>query len=366
MDVVARLRTSPADSAVAAVLAALGLVQVVVWPIAPGLLGEAFVVGSTLPLAWRRTVPATAALVSSVFWLIPLDGYPVLGFVVVVVQFYSLGRWADPWARVLLVGLAAAALSVVGTLLGPEAPVAAIGGVLAVVAPAAAGRIVRHQHQQNEALEELTRELAVERRRAEDAARGAERARIAREMHDVLGHEITLIAIQAEAAGAALRSDPTRATEPVEAIRANAHRTLQEMRSLLGVLHETEDQPTNEEDLAQVAERARALGVDNELVETGVPLPRNNPVSLAVQRIARECLTNAGRHGRGSLSMRVDWDHDQVRLHASNPSRRGRRRREGRGLLGIRHRAELLGGTCQVHNDGDVFEVDVTIPVRRS
>jgi hypothetical protein len=64
-----------------------GLVQVVLFPIADGALGEVFVLGSTLPLAWRRTRPIEAALVSSAFWLIPLDGYPVLGFVVVILQF---------------------------------------------------------------------------------------------------------------------------------------------------------------------------------------------------------------------------------------------------------------------------------------
>src|SRR6478609_9552366 len=162
MRLLARLGTTPLDAGLAVAFAVAGLVQVVAVPIADRGLGELFVLGTTLPLAWRRTRPVEAALVAV----------------------------ATVWA---------AAASVVGTLLGPEASVAAVGGVLVVVAPVLAGRLVRHLRRQNAELTSLTEQLREERSRAEEAAVGAERARIAQELHDVVGHEVTLIAIQAEA-----------------------------------------------------------------------------------------------------------------------------------------------------------------------
>ena len=122
----------------------LGLVQAVVTPIAEGWTGELFVVGSTLPMAWRRTRPVEAAVLASAFWLIPLDGFPILGFVVVILQFFAVGSRGEPTAAVLAVTVWASAAGAVGTLLGPEPPVAAVGGVIVVVAPVLAGRLVQH------------------------------------------------------------------------------------------------------------------------------------------------------------------------------------------------------------------------------
>lgn len=364
MDLLQRLRTTRLDAALAVVFTVLGLVQQVVAPLAGGVVGVLYVVGSTLPLAWRRTLPVPAALVSAAFWLVPLDGYPVLGFVVVVLQFFALGERGASSRAVTATVVAASAASVIGTLLGPEAPVAAIGSVLVVAAPALAGRLVRHQRRQNLALVELTEELAAERSRAEAAAVGAERARIAQELHDVVGHELTLIAIQAEAAASALRVSPDRAVEPVEAIRATAHRTLGEIREVLQLLApDGEDVGPGAESIAAVAERARAAGIVNSLSVSGRPAAEHAPVSMAVSRIVRECLTNAGRHAPGQpVQLDVDWQLDHVSVTAVNRARYARPPVAGRGLTGIRHRAELLGGTFDLSHDDGRFAVRVTIP----
>jgi signal transduction histidine kinase len=261
--------------------------------------GELFVLGSTLPLAWRRTFPVESSLVASAFWLIPLDGYPVLGYVVVILQFFALGRYGAPRRAVALTTAWASAVAVVGTVLGPEAAVGAIGGVLAVVAPVLAGVAVRHEQHQKQALAALAAELHDERLKAEAAAVGVERARIAQELHDVVGHDVTLIAVQAEAAAAALRVAPERAAEPVEAIRTTAHRTLAEMRAVLGVIAPADEGTGRSEGPSDLAEQARAAGIPNSLAVTGTPPPDHTPVSLAVNRIVRECLTNAGRHAPG-------------------------------------------------------------------
>lgn len=364
MNLFARLRTTRADALLGLVFTALGLVQLAVAPFASPLVGAVYVVGSTAPLAWRRTYPVEAAMVSAAFWLVPLDGYPVLGFAVVVLQFYALGNRGEPGRAVAATAAVAAVLSAVGTLLGPEQPVAAIGAVIVVVAPVVAGRLVRHQQRQNQALVDLTRELAEERSRAEEAAVGAERVRIARELHDVVGHELTLIAIQAEAAAAALQVAPDRAGEPVEAIRSTAHRTLTEIRTVLGVLAPAgESDAGTEEGLAALAERARDAGIPNQLLVNGRPPHEQSPVALAVARIVRECLTNAGRHAPGApVDLQVDWTNGRVDVRAVNPTDTRRATVPGRGLTGMRHRAELLGGTFSAERADGHFAVCVSIP----
>lgn len=363
MDLLDRLRTTRLDAGLAVAFTVAGLLQTALLPLAAPALAVLYVVGSTLPVAWRRTFPVESSLVMAAFWLIPLEGYPVLGFVVVILQFYALGNRGEPDRAVVGATLVAALLSVAGTLLGPEAPVAAIGAGLVVLAPAVAGRAVRHQQRQNQALVSLTRELAEERSRAEAAAVGAERARIAQELHDVVGHEVTLIAIQAEAAAAALRLDPARAAEPVEAIRSTAHQTLTEIRAVLGVLA-PEGEGAGPEGLAALVDRARDAGIAGTLSVTGTPPPDQAPVALAVNRIVRECLTNAGRHAPGApVDLQVDWSPEAVRVRAVNPAPGRRRVAPGRGLTGMRHRAELLGGTFEVATTSGLFDVRVCIPV---
>jgi signal transduction histidine kinase len=362
-----RLRTTRLDAALALAFVVVGLVQTAFFPIASFGLAALFVVGSSAPLAWRRTLPVPAALASAVFWLIPLQGYPVLGFVAVILQFFALGHRGEPDRAVALAAATASVTGAVGTLLGPESPVAVVGAVLAVVAPTVAGRIVRRQQEQAQALAELNRELEAQRRLREEAAIGAERARIAQELHDVVGHELTLIAIQAEAAVAALRLRPERAAEPVEAIRSSAHRTLAEVRSVLSLIAPAQESDrTVLRSLVELTDRARTAGIPNSLVVTGTPSPAHGSASLSVARIVRECLTNAGRHAPGQpVTICVEWQPDRVEVRASNPSR-GRRRADGRGLTGIRHRAELLGGTFAVTDDDGVFDVRVSLPTTTS
>jgi signal transduction histidine kinase len=175
---------------------------------------------------------------------------------------------------------------------------------------------------------------------------------------------MTLIAIQAEAAALALRASPERAAEPIEAIRATAHRTLDEMRAVLDVLAPSGDgQHPVSEGLDVLVERARAAGIDNSLAVKGNPHPDHAPVSLAVSRIVRECLTNAGRHAPGQpVSLMVEWGPEEVLVRATNPGGNGHAPVPGRGLTGIRHRAELLGGRFETVTDQGLFDVRVHIP----
>ena len=361
------LGTNRLDAALAAALMLVGLVQVTLFPIADAGIGHLFVLGTTLPLAWRRTRPVEACLVSSAFWLVPVHGYPVLGFVVAVLFFFALGAHGRPLVAVALASVWGAATGVVGTLLGPEPPVAAVGSVIVVVAPVVAGLLVGHQRRQTEELRRLAGALAAEQEKVREAAAGAERERIAQELHDVVGHEMTLIAIQAEAAAVALRAAPERAAEPVEAIRATAHRTLAEIRAVVGVLGPGEETPGSGAGLADLAQRAREAGIAAEVEECGTAWDDHAPARLAVHRIVLECLTNAGRHAPGRpVAVTVDWQRDAVTVVSANPlsasATPARSPGTGRGLTGMRHRAELLGGTFVAGPRDGRFEVRATLP----
>jgi signal transduction histidine kinase len=367
MTLTRRLGTTRFDAALALAFVAVSLLQLLWRPIAGPGVGVVYVLGSMLPLAWRRTRPVEAALVSSAFWLIPLEGYPVAGFVAVVLQFFGLGSWGAPRRAVVLVTAWATVASVVGTLLGPEAPVAAVGAALVVVAPVLAGRLVRHQRLQGEAYAELAAQLREEQLRVEEVAVDAERARIAQELHDVVGHEVTLIAIQAEAAASALRSAPERAAEPVDAIRVTAHRTLAEIRGVLDLLSPDGAAAGGAaaDGLSELARRAADAGVENSLEVVGRPWPGpgHAPAVLAVNRIVRELLTNAGRHAPGErVDLRVTWAPDHVEVRSSNPVATRNGIVPGRGLTGIRHRADLLGGTFHADVRDGRFDVTVSLP----
>jgi signal transduction histidine kinase len=220
---------------------------------------------------------------------------------------------------------------------------------------------VQRSRRQNAELARLARRLEEERRRAEESAVESERARIAQELHDVVGHEVTLIAVQAEAASAALRLAPERAAEPVEAIRVTAHRTLSEIRDVLDVLS-SGGEAAAEEELEELARRAGVAGIANTLTVLGTP-SEHAQTRLAVNRIVRECLTNAGRHAPSEpVALEVDWQDRQVVVTSGNAAASRGLPRPGRGLTGMRHRAELLGGTFDATARDGRFDVRVVLP----
>jgi signal transduction histidine kinase len=365
------LRPPRADVLLAAAFLAASLVQVALAPIATPAVSVLVAVLSTVPLAWRRAQPALAALVGTLAWLVPTPGgYLLVGYVVSVVLFYSLGAHDPDLWRVVAVTAAGVAVTVVVTLLGPEVWQTAIGAALAVGAPAVAGVLVARHRAQSERLRELTEELVRERAAAERAAAAEERTRIARELHDVIGHEVTVIALQADAAAAALARAPERAAVPVERIRDAAARTLAEMRRVVGLLRDPDDvealrpQP-GLTDLPRLVDDARAAGADVDLVLEDLPelVPS---LQLTVYRIVQEALTNARRHAPGAPV--------RVRVAAAGPSlcvevRSGPGRTAavpdggGHGLVGMRERVRVHGGDLEAGPTPDGFVVRARLPL---
>lgn len=342
------------------------LAQVLLDPFVDWSIGVVYALVSVVPLAWRRTHPVLAAIVGATPWWLPTEGFLYLGYVVAVILFFSLGAWARDLRWTLLAVAWGLAAGTTGTLLGPEEDVAVIGTWLALLGGFAAGRLVRHERSRSEMLKELTERLEEERGHAERSAVAEERARLARELHDVVGHEVTLIAIQSEAAASALRVDPTRAGAPIEAIRQTAHRAGAEMRSILGMLDLDGGEPAPAPDMSGVegiARRASALGIDNSLDVEGTPWQGSPNVYLALNRVVQESLTNAGRHASGTaVDIAIVWASDDVSIRVTNQVT-GAVGFPGYGTWGMTERARLLGGTFSagVRPDGS-YVVTMRLP----
>src|SRR3954447_5348942 len=366
-------RAPRGDVLLAAGFLAVSLVQVAVAPIAAPAVSVLVAVVSTVPLAWRRACPSAAALVGTLVWLIPTPGgYLLLGYVVAVLLFYSLGAHDPVRWRVVTVTAAAVVISVVGTLLGPDIWQASIGAALAVAAPAIAGVLVAEHRAQNARLRELTEQLVHERAAAERAAAAEERTRIARELHDVIGHEITVIALQADAAAAALARAPERAVVPVDRIRQAAARTLTEMRRVVGLLRDPDEgdgelrpQPGLAE-IPDLVQEARTGGMDVDLALCLPAAPPPPSLQLAAFRVVQEALTNARRHAPGApVRVRVDGDGPalDVEVHSGvgvpdRPADGG-----GHGLVGMRERVRMHGGSLEACAVPDGFLVRARLPL---
>ncbi|UUT35948.1 sensor histidine kinase [Microbacterium elymi] len=211
--------------------------------------------------------------------------------------------------------------------------------------------------------------LAQQRAEA-DAVAEQERARIARDMHDVVAHSLAVVIAQADGARYAAASDPSAQGQALGTISATARAALADVRVLLAQLrHRQEDgpQPTVA-DLEALFGQLRAAGVD--LRVTIDPAPRTDPptaVQLAVYRILQEALTNALRHGAGGpVDVSLAWHADRVEAAVRNaigavPAAPAQTR--GHGLIGMRERAVLAGGTLDAGVDGDAFVVRAQIPI---
>jgi signal transduction histidine kinase len=316
-------------------------------------LGVAIALVSTVPIAFRRSHPVPAAVVGVLPWAIETDGYLVLGYVAVILLFYTLAVEVDDVRVVVAVAAFAQVLSV-ATLVRLEAGIAEyLSSFLAVVAPCAVGRVVRRER-------DTARRMAV----------AEERARIARELHDVVAHGVSVIAVQADAAEAALEHDPARAGAPLRTIRGSAHDALGEMRRMLGVLRagdegsEHSPQPGLDQ-LPGLVAHARAAGLPVELRVDGDPRPLPPSLDLTAYRIVQEALTNVRKHAPGAATtISLGWAPTalllEVRDHGPGPNGAD----PGHGLVGMQERVRIHGGHLRTGAAPDGgFEVVAELPL---
>jgi signal transduction histidine kinase len=232
-----------------------------------------------------------------------------------------------------------------------------------VVAAWTAGWLLRRRAEHVRRVEAESGALAQE-------AVAEERARIARELHDVVAHSVSIISLQAGAADQYLERDPARAREHLAAVRGSARDALAEMRRLTGVLREEpagyEPQPGLGR-LAELVEQARAGGLDVTLAEEGERRAVPPGVDLAAFRIVQEALTNARKHaGPVAAQVRVRYADGGVEVEVSNDAGPGGTDAEGagHGLVGMRERVRVYGGTLQTGPaDGGGYRVRACLPL---
>ncbi|BDZ44139.1 sensor histidine kinase [Naasia aerilata] len=320
--------------------------------------------GPLLLLGARRApgpvVAAIAAITAggSLLESATMFGPPPLALVFAVAG--AVARGAQRWA---LISVAAAWLAVVtASALGASAwsPPRLIGASLLLLAALGVGEFARTRRERR-----LAWTRAAEQRR--QSAEQTERVRIARELHDVLAHSLSSIAVQAGVGLHLMDSDPERARAALVAIRSASTGALDEVRSVIGVLRSDGDVPLRPEPgldrLPELAETARASGVAVDVtVQTGDGVP--SALQFAVYRIVQEALTNVVRHARAArASVRVIEEEDTVTVTVRDDGH-GTAGGEGSGLLGMKERAELLGGTLRAGPaGGGGFEVEARLPL---
>ncbi|MBO3752005.1 two-component sensor histidine kinase [Streptosporangiaceae bacterium NEAU-GS5] len=321
------------------------------------------------PLLLRRLRPGWClALVGGGFCAYELAGYtPVFATLGLYVALYAAGAYVERGRAWIAAGAAAGYLLLAAGLRlrgSPDQPSDFLLFFLALAACWAAGAWMRDRREAE----------AVRRADSVAAAMSQERARIARELHDIVTHHVTAMVIQADAATYLVSQAPDRAMAGLTAIGETGRRALADLRDLLAVLRTSDPSsraPTPGElvGLADLVERMREAGQPVELIEEGAPRRSSDGVELAAYRVAQESLTNALKHAPGSRTVvRVGHHPDEVRIEvttAAGPDRAGSRRAgtHGYGLLGLAERVGLYGGDLQAGPTEDgAFRVRATIP----
>ena len=308
----------------------------------------------TAPLAWRRRFPLGVALVvvgAIVLQVAVEHGShpPDAPFLAWIVTSYSVAAHAD--LRHALTGgvLLIVAVDLWAYRTGDDLvfiPVILAGFWIA-------GRVVRSRNVLAAELAERTRELELEREERTKLAVAEERARIARELHDVVSHTLGVIVVQAGAERIA--PDESSARETLGSIERSGREALAEMGRLVGMLRsdgeagEREPQPGLAR-LEELVERVREAGIVVEVVVEGTPRPLPASLDVSAFRIVQEALTNVARHsGSSRATVNLRWEPTALEIQVADdgvgpPAESGRREGGGHGLVGVRERVALFGG----------------------
>ncbi|MFD8492221.1 sensor histidine kinase [Amycolatopsis sp. NPDC059657] len=243
-----------------------------------------------------------------------------------------------------------------------------IYGVLVAGMPVAIGLLIGARTELSKKLAELAASRDREHRLHADAVRAEERARLAREMHDVVSHQITLIAMQAGALQS--QSSEPSSLQTAQVIRDLSKSTLEELRSLVGVLRSGSDDDGPRYGIEELDRLIRASDVSVHLTVEQVPETLPRQISAAAYRTVQECLTNVHKHAPGATAtIRIQGGHDALKVEVRNARAAGIGGdfpSGGHGLTGLAERARLLGGsfeTCDTEDGG--FRVRARYPLAR-
>lgn len=306
-------------------------------------------------------------------------------FLVITYTVAATGaRWASRLA--LAVGLCAAPLA---QLRWPEKDSSVIGDVFLMIfltVPFALawvlGDSIRTRRAYYEQLEERATRLEKEREAQSKVAVAAERARIARELHDVVAHNVSVMVVQADGAAYVLDTAPDQAKKALETISSTGRQALAEMRRLLGVLRTGEHQEGGEyvpqpdvEQIDDLIQQCRTSGLPVDFKVEGTPRPLPSGVELTAYRIVQEALTNTRKHGgpNAGASVRLVYFDDGLGLLVEDDGKGaphelyedGGADGEGHGLIGMRERVGMVGGTLDAGpRPGGGFRISALLPLK--
>ena len=351
--------------AVVALLVVSGQVQVWVDPSGtPGsrLLDAALVAGCTLPLLLRRwPLPVLLVVLGCAMGTMLTDSDLGQPWFAVVLALFGLGNRGSTAAS------AVGGVAVAGAVLWADVPRLRAGADVSDVLPAwvilaavwGFGRWVRHRSEEQQALRDRTTRLTEEHEAVVASVVADEQARIARELHDLVAHALALIVVQSQAAGRVVEVDTQQARASLAAIESVGREGLVELRRLLEVLEPGETEGGSRPGLGQLdelADRVRGTGLPVELVVSGAPRPLPAGLDVSAYRIVQEALTNTLKHaGPARSRVAVHYFSDAVEVEVTDDGAAGPAPDAGvgRGLIGMRERTNLYGGTLVAGRDGD-------------
>lgn len=341
------------------------------WPSA------ALTVLACLLLLGRRRWPAVvwAGIVLLTVADTMLTGLPSRCLPALMVAVYSVAVRTDRRGTVAVAAVTAVTL-ILPTILVTGAPIGsdATYTLAAFSALAAAvGDAVRNQREAVEAA--LGRAAAAEASREEEALRrvAEERLRIARELHDMVAHHISVINVQAGVASHLIETDPAGARSALVHVRTASQQVIEEMRVLVGLLRTdaqaqlVEPPAPGLDDVPALVDRMRAAGLDVSVEQRTLDHEVPATIGLTAYRIVQEALTNAARYGTGTATVAIAEDGGRLTLEVSNPVEapalpRTEEPSSGLGLLGMRERVAAAGGTVTV-TPGRSFVVHADLPL---
>jgi signal transduction histidine kinase len=305
---------------------------------------------TTVPLIWRRRWPMLVMLAVFLGAVVSREAQYV-EIACAAIAAYSVGaheRW-----RVLgvleLVAIAVAVVVIFGGRLPP--PPDFLGPALILLPLWLVGNAIRQGRRRTAELAERARRLEHEQQLTLKAAQAEERERLARELHDVVAHSVSVMVVQAGAARQVVDQSPSRASEALRAVEDTGREAMQELRRILGVLGEVEPELGPQPDLTQVpalVEAVQKAGLPVELDVRGSVRPLSAVLELTAYRVIQEALTNAVKHSglalthvaieyrAHELKLEVLTD-GQVRPESTHPT-------QGRGIAGMRERVALVAG----------------------
>jgi signal transduction histidine kinase len=311
-------------------------------------------------LAWRRTRPRVSygVFLAGALVVSGSGRYIASLSLLVLLSLYSLTTHTS--RRDAAIGLGVGIAAFLGLALAGVPDLRTRDLLLAIallVATWAVGEVVRTR-----------RELQRDQVRA---AIAEERLRIARELHDVVAHSMSLIAVQAGVGAHVIRTDPDGAGRALEVIAETSRRALEQTRSMLGMLREEDENghrpPTQGlDDLPALVTDVGAAGLDVDLVRSGTVPSLDAAVSLTAYRIMQESLTNVIKHSAAAtatVTVRVSGRQLEIDVRDPGPTRRtARPGPRGHGLVGLDERVRLVGGALTYGAQGDGFRVHAALP----